>query len=128
MESEIGKMVGEIRGKRESLKITKAQRKKFKNPFYRKSMEVNKAIKSGKRKGKKRVVKRGRRRVPKLQLQAIFENRVKISGRWYRVGDFVKKQKIVKIEDSGIELKFRGKIYRLNFNSSRDKKISFEVN
>jgi len=127
MESDIHKMVGDIRSKRKTLKLTKKDRNSLTNPFYRKADEVNSILK-GKKKKKSRVVKkRKKRKPPKLSLEAIFDNRAKISGRWYSAGDFIKKQKIIKIEDNSILLRYRNKRYRLYFKSSRDKKISFEV-
>jgi len=57
-------------------------------------------------------------RSEKLQINAIFQNRVNINGHWYKTGDSVNGYEIVKINNNEIIMKKNGEIKKLLFKSN----------
>jgi|GEM_PF-3292131 len=68
---------------------------------YKCKIKKVKTKKVAKKKRKKRVAKKY---IPKLKIQIIFNSRVKILNRWYKVGDKIHRFKIDKVEPESITL------------------------
>ena len=90
--SHIDELIEQIKLKREGLQLSI-----IKDPFIEEK-KVKKLIKIPKIKKVRKF---------RLILQAILNDRVKINGKWYRLGQYVKNYKIVRIGDGFVIL--RGK-------------------
>jgi len=53
-----------------------------------------------------------------LVLYAIFQNRVNINGKWFKVGDVVNGYKIIKINTYGIYLSKNNKIKKISLKAN----------
>jgi hypothetical protein len=53
-----------------------------------------------------------------IKIDAIFQNRVNINGKWYKAGDEIYGYKIIKITDEGVFLSKNGKIKKINLKSN----------
>jgi len=54
----------------------------------------------------------------KLQINAVFQNRININGSWYKTGDIINGYKIIKINNNEVVMKKNGKIKTIIFKSN----------
>ncbi len=112
---DIDKLIEKVKVQREGLEQKEIQ--KLKNPFIDEK-KLTKIIKIEK---KKRAFKKIHHKKV-YRLYAIFDDRAKINGRWYRKGSRVGSYKLIAIEGKRVLLK-RGKRTLTLFLHTKSKKI-----
>ena len=52
-----------------------------------------------------------------LKIYAIFQNRVNINGKWFKIGDIINGYKILKITNNYVYLKRNNKVLKLSITN-----------
>ncbi len=107
---DIDQLIEKVKQKRVGLDPQKI--KKLKNPF----VNEKKLIKIIKKKIEKEIKKKKRKI---FRLQAIFNDRAKINGRWYKLGSKIEGFKIVAIRENYVILQRGNKTLKLFLHKKR---------